>query len=218
MKHKPVGHECFCNVLMALTRGPDPLCVHGFAPCVKCLFFTLPTGGTKNWNCSYVELMDAETCETEELSIILTPAVTSGRERVAQQARLKVSNPDTPWAWTSQFWHPQPCFSSFPRLGKGQPHCGLQPFQHGEENCFLCCKTPGKLVPGTRGAVIPIITFLEQRGWARGTPVVPSTLTSSGLPGFFGRQKRNAFVHGNQEYFPNLSVGLPWVLRLLLRT
>lgn len=130
MKHKPVGHECFCNVLMALTRGLDPLCVHGFAPCVKCLFFTLPTGGTKNWNCSYVELMDAETCETEELSIILTPAVTSGRERVAQQARLKVSNPDTPWAWTSQFWHPQPCFSPFPRLGKGQPHCGLQPFQH----------------------------------------------------------------------------------------
>lgn len=114
MKHKPVCHKCFCNVLMALTRGPEPLHVHGFAPCAKCLFFTLPTGGAKNWNCSDVKLMDAETCETEELSIILTPAVTSGRERVAQQARLKVSNPGTPWAWTFQFWHPQPVFPLFP--------------------------------------------------------------------------------------------------------
>lgn len=130
MKYKPVCHECFCNVLMALTWGPGPLHVHGFSPCAKCLFFTLPTGETKNWDCSDVEFMDAEMCETEELSIILTPTMASGRDKVAQQARLKVSNPGTPWPWTSQFWHPQPCFSSFPSLGKGQLHCGLQPFQH----------------------------------------------------------------------------------------
>lgn len=51
--------------------------------------------------------------EMEELSIILTPVVTSGSERLAHRARLQVSNPDTPWTWTFQFCHPQSCFSSF---------------------------------------------------------------------------------------------------------
>lgn len=55
-------------------------------------------GEKKNWNCSYVKFMDAEMCETEELSIILTLIMTFGSQRVAQTARLHFSNLYRSWS------------------------------------------------------------------------------------------------------------------------
>lgn len=89
--------------------------------------------------------------------------MTSGSARMAQRARLQVSNPDTPRTWTFQFCHPQPCFSPFhswfPRTpGLEQPIPPPTPLLPAQEEKWLSVVQThpgfGELVPGMRDVLV----------------------------------------------------------------
>lgn len=102
----------------------------------------------------------------EESSIILTPAMTSGSERVAQRARLQLSNPDTPWTWTFQFWHPYPhplLPAGFQGWGMANPTTDPSP-SNAEMEIAFCGANPipcGETCPRHQGSRVSVVSSTQ---------------------------------------------------------